>query len=169
MSDGETPFINDYKRKFVQKRLLENLLGGVLLNIESDDDIPCFIYFLQILLFVMPFAFGTIPIILIDVARTDTLYTSIIGASIFLLYVFILRAVALIFNFRAYLKDRKIQPVSPSDLSLSHLNNSTRKINNSDTTNYEFEGFFSMSTLNFILPLSTEISRKRNIFYSILR
>ena len=165
---GETPFINDYKRKFVQKRLAENLLGGVLLNIQSDDDVPCYIYLLQITLLVIPFIFGIVPIIIIDVAKSNALNTSIIGACIFLLYVFTLRSISLIINYKSFLKDRKIQPISPSDLSVSHLNSSTRKIN-SDTTNYDFEGFFSISTLNFLLPLSIDLSRKRNIFYSILR
>ena len=37
---SKTPFLNDYKREFVKKRLLENVFGGVKFYIDSEGQVP---------------------------------------------------------------------------------------------------------------------------------
>lgn len=144
------PFLNEYKAKFVKKRLLQNVLGGVILNIDSDDPVPCYIYLLQVILLFIPFLFGGISILLIDVASCNRLHTSIISSGLFLLYVIFLKFISILVNNKIALQELKKEKTSDS-LTSVNKNNFSRNL--TDEKNYEFEGkFLSISTLNFVLP-----------------
>ncbi|KAK7068275.1 hypothetical protein SK128_016758, partial [Halocaridina rubra] len=50
----ESPLVNNYKKPFIIRRLIETFLGG--LRLFASDDVPFYVYLLQILLFsVIPF------------------------------------------------------------------------------------------------------------------
>lgn len=42
----ESPLVNEYKKPFIRRRLLETFLGG--LRLCASDDIPIFVYILQV-------------------------------------------------------------------------------------------------------------------------
>lgn len=137
------PFINDYKQRFVKKRLLENFLGGLLLIIDSDDDVPIFIYVLQFILFLIPFGFGGVSILIADLNGQDSnerWKTSLIASSLFFLYIIILKLTSVNLNFKTNAQNKE---------------STNFKKSFEDDSKYEFDGnFFSMTTLNFVLPPS---------------
>ncbi len=135
------PFLNDYKAKFVRKRLVQNILGGLILKIDSDDNVPWFIYILQIFLFVTPLCFGGISILIIDVSQFSRLNVSLISTGLFLLYIISLKTLSIIVN------NRK----SSRNSILSSQNTLTRDLKEEE--NYDFEDkFLSLTTINFLLP-----------------
>ncbi len=135
------PFLNDYKARFVRKRLLQNILGGLILKIDSDDNVPWFIYTLQIVLFVVPFVFGGISILIIDVALISRLNVSLISASIFFLYTITLKTLSIFVNNRKSSRNSDLLTQNPQTRDLK------------EEENYDFQDkFLSITTLNFLLP-----------------
>ena len=156
------PFLNEYKRKFVVKRLVQNICSGLVFKINSDDELPWFLYILQIVLFLVPFLFGGVGILVTDLSGVSRLNTSIITAVIFFLYLVILKSVStLVLNFKhvSYknLNNSKSNQKRPSNIrpetgKASRANNFNLNIID-DEMNYVFDApFFSINTLNFILP-----------------
>ena len=80
------PLLNEYKRKFVLKRLLQTICGGCLL--KFDYKVPFYVYLSQILLYILPFIFGGIGILIADLVTTfDRTNVSLITAAIFCIYI----------------------------------------------------------------------------------
>ena len=81
MSVSDVPLLNDYKQQFVKKRLPQTFLGGP--NIKLGYQAPCYVYFLQILVWILPFIVGGICTILIELAAVNVFVSaSICGALI---------------------------------------------------------------------------------------
>lgn len=148
-----SPFLNDYKRNFVLKRLLQTLLGGLILKFNSDIHVPWFIYFLQILLFTIPFLIGGVCILIRDLinSTSSNLNIPIIGACVYFFYLVCLKFVAIILTNKSYIKKNRPQKDSKS------IKKKTRSNLLNDEQNYSFEKFFSYTTLEFILPFQNGI------------
>lgn len=140
-----SPLLNDYKRDFVLKRLLQTLLGGIILKFNPELDVPWFIYVLQLLLFTIPFFIGGISILIHDLIKSNTwsLYISIIAGCVYFVYFITIKLVAVTIKNKAYAKESE---------NLKKIK-STRKSNLlNDEQSYHFGKLFSHSTLDFLLP-----------------
>lgn len=156
------PFLNDYKHKFLLKRLLQTFLGGLVLKVNAaNESAPFYIYALQVLLFLVPFVFAGVCILITDLADLTRLYVALIGAGIYLVLIFTLKFVVLIISNRAYLTRLKrisdFERNQKQKLSKSNALIASRRLNKfagayNDDEEYEFAGFCSISTLNFVLP-----------------
>lgn len=148
------PFLNDYKRKFLTKRLIQTLLGGLLLKINSDEDVPFFIYLYQIVLFIVPFFFGGIFILASDLSNFDRLYLSIIAGGTFFIYIFLLKLIVLFVSSKAYFKSevKRIQASAKSPSSIKKPSRINKNNLFNDEQDYQFDTCCSISSLDFVLP-----------------
>jgi hypothetical protein len=145
------PFLNEYKRKFLKKRIIENVLSGLILKIESDDRVPRFIYFLQVFLFLLPLIVAGIGILITDVTGLSKFFIAIIAACIYFAIFALLRTVSIVLNNQSYSKMKTLDSQGIQFSSLNNTNKSTRTFN--DETTYHFENkIFSLSTFNFVYP-----------------
>lgn len=139
------PFLNDYKRIFFFKRLLQTIFGGPIFIFNSSTKTPAYIYIFQIILLILPFLFGGISILIHDLINTDkwNLYISIISGCIYFLIILFLKFFTLtIVNKSNDRKDRK---------------KAEKQNRLSDEQNFEFNKLFSKSTVEFLIPTSSEI------------
>ncbi|KAK3867388.1 hypothetical protein Pcinc_027147 [Petrolisthes cinctipes] len=92
----ESPLVNEYKKPFIRRRLLETFLGG--LRLCASDDIPPFVYILQILLFsVVPLI--TVLFILLEHNQFISLSGAIfVGGIIDFIYCLLLQLIAYFFR-----------------------------------------------------------------------
>ena len=157
-----SPFLNDYKLKFVGRRLLQTFLGGLLLKFESDNETPWFIYVLQLVLFFVPFVYGGVFILAADLSAFSRVYLSVIAGAIYAACVFTLKSTLLIVSNKIHLKNEKKRleklnktPLGPK-VARSSGQNSHRTSQKSSLFNdeqlYEFGDCCSFATLNFLLP-----------------
>lgn len=145
-SDTSTfPFLNDYKRNFFFKRLLQTIIGGPIFIFNSTINAPVYIYIFQIFFLILPFLFGGISILIHDLINTDkwNLYTSIIAGCIYFFIILFLKMLTLIIvNKSNEKKDKK---------------NVEKQNRLNDEQNFEFGNLFSKSTVEFLIPTSSEI------------
>ena len=73
MSVSDVPLLNEYKQNFVKKRIPQTLLGGP--NVKLGYTAPCYVYGLQILVWLFPFILGGIFTILTAVVNLSILIT----------------------------------------------------------------------------------------------
>ena len=167
----DAPFINEYKLKFLLKRLAKTLFGGLILTkINADLRVPWYVYPIQLILFVMPFVIGGIFILIRDLVNMSgwNLYIPIIAGVIYSTLIFILKFVSLMVINEVYKKrnsnksSKVAKPTASSDsvtsntLKLNKKRHQNRKYNQinfyNEEQDYEFTGFCSLSTFAFILP-----------------
>ena len=89
MSVSDVPLLNDYKQEYVKKRLPQTFLGGP--NLKLGYQAPCYIYLLQILVWILPFIFGGICTILTEIARLNIILSGGICAAWMGLFVLIVQ------------------------------------------------------------------------------
>jgi hypothetical protein len=175
----DAPFINEYKLKFLLKRMAKTLLGGlILVKINSELHVPWYIYLLQVIVFLVPFLIGGVSILIRDLIgmSTSNFYIPIAAGLAYACLVLNLKLLSMlivscVYKSRSSSKQSKSsnRPSVSTDSkssSTSSSTNSTLKLNkkrqlnrNSGHVNfyneeqdYEFTGFCSMSTLLFIIP-----------------
>ena len=95
VGDFKGPLLNEYKRKFVFKRILQTFFGGCLLKFNYE--VPFYIYLFQFLLYILPFIISCIGILLEDLAfditttnvlnNSTSTNVSLITAAVFCLYI----------------------------------------------------------------------------------
>ena len=155
------PFLNEYKQKFLFKRLIQTLFGGLILKIDSETRVPWFIYFFQIVFYLIPFVFGGIFILVTDLTGFNRLYISFIGGGVFMIYMFLLKLIVLIVSSRSYWnKLKKLNDFEKNQKQKLQKNQAisvSKKLNKlatayNDDEEYQFGSFCSISTLNFLLP-----------------
>jgi hypothetical protein len=153
------PLINDYKRKFLFKRLLQTLLGGLVLYFGVEHSIPFYVYLFQIVQFVIPFVFGGVFILIADLTKYDRLNMSLIAGAIYLFFMLMFKIFSLIFiNAKHF---RKLKKEAEKN-SKSKMNQKRRiRAEQNDEESYEFDSFCSLSALNFLFPYT-------NLFLSIV-
>ena len=151
-----SPFLNEYKLKFVIRRLLQTFLSGLLLKFDDDVEAPWFIYLFQIVLFVLPFVYGGIFILAADLSSFSHLYLSIIGGVMYFLFVFTFKLALLILSNRLHYRDEKRrlnEKTHKKNIASSkptRQNTKTSLFN--DEQGYEFGSCCSMATLFFLFP-----------------
>lgn len=145
-----SPLLNDYKRNFVLKRLLQTILGGPIFKFSSSIKSPAYIYILQIILYLLPFVFGGISILIHDLVNTKqwNLYISIIAGSLYFLLILSLKISLLIIVNKSY--------------QTKQSENAEKANRLSDEQNFEFTKFFSKSTIEFLIPTSSELFNESN-------
>lgn len=95
----EAPLLLDYKRKFVLKRVLQTIFGGCVL--KFDYKVPAYIYINQIILYIIPFIFCGIGILIVDLVPTfDRIFVSLIVALIFCIYQLSLKIILKVITYR---------------------------------------------------------------------
>jgi hypothetical protein len=78
----EGPLINEYKKKFACKRILQTIFGGCLL--KFDYKVPFYVYFSQIAFFILPFIVGGIGILVKDLNNSlNPIYVSLVASAVF--------------------------------------------------------------------------------------
>jgi hypothetical protein len=133
------PFLNDYKKTFLVRRVVQNLFGGIIFFI--DGKIPWFIILIQVILFLNPFLIGGIFILISDTTSFDRINASISASLIFISYLILLKVILAIILNKKYLKEIKIKNES------NDANNSHSKILTQDNE------FHSIDTvITFIFP-----------------
>ena len=137
------PFLNDYKRKFLIKRLLENLIGGIALSTDSDETIPWFVYLIQLVLFVVPFLLGGFFILITDINLLGRLYASIIAAVVFIFYLIVLKLILVLVINKIYLNKYDSSPAKEKKLDSSNSKTTNRVSNELNST---------LTFINFIFP-----------------
>ena len=165
-----SPFLNEYKLKFVLRRLLQTFLSGLLLKFDSDNETPWFIYLLQLVLFFMPFFFGGIFILSTDLSSYSRLYLSVIAAIIYFLFILLIKLALLILSNRKHYKNEKKNFQKSMKNNLAPL--ASRKSRQqgpkaslfNDEQGYEFGSCCSMSTLYFLLPPPVDFFIQLNDF-----
>jgi len=144
------PLINDYKRKFLFKRLLQTLLGGLVLYFGAEDPIPFYVYLFQIVQFVIPFFFGGLFILIADLTKYEKLNMSLIAGAIYLLFILVFKVFSLLLINAKHYKKLKAE----KERNSKSKSNSTRRNRGelNDEESYQFDSFCSLSTLNFLFP-----------------
>jgi hypothetical protein len=174
----DAPFINEYKLKFLLKRMVKTLLGGlILVKINTELRVPWYIYPIQLVVFIVPFCIGGVSILIRDLINTNdsNFYVPIAAGLFYMAYVLLLKLISLlvvncIYKRRHSAKRARKKPAesrpSVSTDSKSSSTSSTLKLNKKRQLNknngymdfyneeqdYEFTGFCSLSHLLFILP-----------------
>ena len=75
------PLLNDYKKDFLKKRFPQTLLGGPKFKFTTCA--PFYVYFNQIILFLMPWLLGGIFTVLMEYAELDeAIAGSVCGACV---------------------------------------------------------------------------------------
>jgi len=77
MSVSDVPLLNEYKQEYVKKRLPQTFLGGP--NIKLGYEAPCYIYFFQILVWLLPLVIGGICTILTELAALNIIISGAIS------------------------------------------------------------------------------------------
>ncbi len=158
-----SPFLNDYKLKFVLRRLLQTFLSGLLLKFDEDVEAPWFVYFLQIFIFVLPFVYGGVFILAADLSTFSRLYLSIIAGVMYFLFVFIFKIFFLFLSNRFHVrnekkrfdKSKKNNSATTAATAPTHKSrqlSSTKASLFNDEQGYEFGSCCSSSTLYFLFP-----------------
>lgn len=137
------PFLNDYKRKFLIRRIVENLLGGIALTTDSDDPIPWFVYLIQILLFIVPFLLGGLLILITDTTSFNRLYAAITATVVFVLYSIVLKLTVTLVANRVYLNKQNSLVDRNKKLDSSSSKIISRESNEPDST---------LAVISFIFP-----------------
>ena len=152
------PFLNEHKRQFLVARLLQTLLGGMIIKKDSndflDDDskLPWFIYFYQILLFIIPFLIGGTGILISDLTNfTSSLYISIFAGAFYFLYIFILKLISMILYNLKLNKNNSNNSDNKDKLTNKKATNNKRSLLNDSENNYQFKSMCSMSCLTFVI------------------
>ena len=165
------PLLNVYKQKFLFRRIIQNLLGGIIFSIESDDKIPCQVYLVQILLFVIPFLIGGIFILISDTNSLERRYASITAALIFLFYLIVMKLSLTFVSNRAYLNEhKKKEKKIPNDPTNSKFNNSQSKIIFKETNEFDSINFIFSSIPICVTKIDKKVKLdKWKLFNCILR
>lgn len=85
VESGGAPLLNDYKRDFFWKRFPQTLLGGPKLKLGYA--VPCYVYIHQVLVFLLPFAFGGVFTLLAEYEILAPLNCCYVYGSIMTLFV----------------------------------------------------------------------------------
>ena len=137
------PLLNIYKQKFLVRRIIQNLLGGIILTVDSDDiKIPCSIYLIQFFLFLIPFLIGGVLILVTDIMSYSQINASIIASLIYMFYLLTMKLILTLIVNKSYLKQEINLAKRESNLS----NSSQSRIISKETS--EFDSF--SSKINFI-------------------
>jgi hypothetical protein len=178
----DAPFINEYKLKFLLKRLVKTLLGGlILVKVNSELRVPWYIYPIQLLVFIMPFVIGGAFILIQDLINTSTasLVMPFVAGVVYMELIFALKFTSfLIVNCTFRSRNSKNSKKSGSNhanvssdsksssTSSSNSNNTALRLNKkrqmsksqgyislyNEEQDYEFNCFCSLSTLAFVIP-----------------
>ena len=97
MSVSDVPLLNDYKKEFVKKRLPQTFLGGP--NIKLGYEAPCYVYFLQILVLLLPFLIGGTCIILTELAALNVFISASISGALVGCFVLMVQVSSLVLLF----------------------------------------------------------------------
>lgn len=114
------PLLNIYKQKFLIKRIIQNLFGGLILAFDSDDSrIPFSIYLIQLVLFFVPFLIGGILILITDVAGYPAKYASLTAGLIYMFYLLTMKLILTLIANKNYLKAESNSAMRESNVSSS--------------------------------------------------
>jgi hypothetical protein len=75
------PLINDYKRDFIWRQVVETFFGGARFRVAATSaDVPCCFYVYQLLLFLSPALFGLVSTYVARYGRTSPEAAARVGA-----------------------------------------------------------------------------------------
>ncbi|XP_076042751.1 pecanex-like protein 4 [Oratosquilla oratoria] len=139
----ESPLVNDYKKPFIYRRILETFLGG--LRLILGDDVPFYVFLFQVLFFIVPPVMIS-TFISLHIRNALSFSASIFscGATIFI-YAMILQLLSL------YLRSQKSKVGEIEQVHIAI-----------DEEVLQFDSLFGPKTWSFIIP-----KKKFKLFFVI--
>ena len=143
MGNG-VPLLNDYKQEFFWKRFPQTVLGGAKLRIGYDA--PVYVYFNQILLWVVPWFLGGIFTIILELSYPDdeikdklVLYCSVYGSCMFV-FVLIIQTISAVVKAQTQQEEtRKLKDVKKKNIFC-------------EEDEVDFDSCCGAETLEFVIP-----------------
>ncbi|XP_012939720.1 pecanex-like protein 4 [Aplysia californica] len=136
------PLLNEYKRRFLLKRIPQTILGGLKLRVGYDA--PAYVYFHQIVLWLVPFLLGCVFTLVLELAYTDAqvydfllLYCCLYGACI-VIFVVVVQTISTVVQMKE--KENQLSGVIQKKNILS------------DEDEVDFETCCGAETLGFVIP-----------------
>ena len=126
------PLVNSYKLLFLRARILQTLLGG--LRLLFSYPVPWYIYFLQMICYLMPWMCGGFAVLLYELGILNITISCTLGGLLLTLSTAVLHIVSL----------------KCSDIQ--HTNQHRRKNMLSEDDEINFESCLSANTLQFLVP-----------------
>ena len=161
--DFEGPLLNEYKKKFVFNRILQTVFGGCLLRF--DYKVPFYVYLSQIVLYVLPFLFGGIGILIKDLNTSiSSLYVCLVTAALFCFCIIFIKILMKLFVSRSKNEKKQQKTSILAEEDLLEFDDSESCVNNCCT--FDKISYLMPNILNITI---NESNKCLNIFLIIVK
>lgn len=154
-SSSEAPLLNEDKRDFVKRRLLQTLFSGLILKFESELKVPIYIYLFQLLIFLIPFLIGSIGILIRDLINLNSLYVTSVASSIYFITILTIKLIAILLNIKQQQQNKTKENFKQNRFKQEDF--------------IDFDSPCSFQTFNFLVPIDLSKVSTKSIIFIILR